>query len=139
MSDARFSNQRMVGSSVIPDEAIPLVEGDGRFLNDIKLPGMYHVAFLRSQHAHAKLNSIDVSEARMTELVRAGVGVPDLPVRIDGYSRWRATAEVAQRFSEGRIFIIGDAAHLDVDRLGAPEAAAAQGDGLRFAHRVVSL
>lgn len=64
MSDARFSNQRMVGSSVIPDEAIPLVEGDGRFLNDIKLPGMYHVAFLRSQHAHAKLVSIDASEAR---------------------------------------------------------------------------
>ncbi len=64
MSDTRFVNQRMVGSSVIPDEAIPLVEGDGRFLNDIKLPGMYHVAFLRSQHAHAKLNSVDVSEAR---------------------------------------------------------------------------
>ena len=64
MSDTRFVNQRMVGSSVIPDEAIPLVEGDGRFLNDIKLPGMYHVAFLRSQHAHARLNSVDVSEAR---------------------------------------------------------------------------
>lgn len=64
MSDARFVNQRMVGSSVIPDEAIPLVEGDGRFLNDIKLPGMYHVAFLRSQHAHARLNAIDTSEAR---------------------------------------------------------------------------
>jgi 2-polyprenyl-6-methoxyphenol hydroxylase-like FAD-dependent oxidoreductase len=56
--------------------------------------------------------AIDVSEARMIELVRAGVGQPDLPVRIDGYSRWRATAEVAQRFSEGRVFIIGDAAHL---------------------------
>ena len=54
----------------------------------------------------------DVSEARMIELVRAGVGKPDLPVRIDGFSRWRATAEVAQCFSEGRIFIIGDAAHL---------------------------
>jgi putative polyketide hydroxylase len=54
----------------------------------------------------------DVSEARMIELVRAGVGRADLPVRIDGYSRWRATAEVAQKFSEGRIFIIGDAAHL---------------------------
>jgi carbon-monoxide dehydrogenase large subunit len=64
MSDTRFVNQRMVGSSVIPDEAIPLVEGDGRFLNDIKLPGMYHVAFLRSQYAHAKLNSVDVSDAR---------------------------------------------------------------------------
>ena len=52
------------GRRCIPDEAIPLVEGDGRFLNDIKLPGMYHVAFLRSQHAHARLNSVDASEAR---------------------------------------------------------------------------
>ena len=54
----------------------------------------------------------DVSEARMTELVRAAVGQPDLPVRIDGYSRWRATADIAQRFQDGRVFIIGDAAHL---------------------------
>ena len=64
MSDTRFVNQRMVGTSVIPDEAIPLVEGDGRFLNDIKLPGMYHVAFLRSQHAHARLKSVDTEAAR---------------------------------------------------------------------------
>lgn len=54
----------------------------------------------------------DTSEARLIELVRAGVGVPDLPVKIDGFSRWRATATVAQRFREGRIFITGDAAHL---------------------------
>jgi 2-polyprenyl-6-methoxyphenol hydroxylase-like FAD-dependent oxidoreductase len=56
--------------------------------------------------------AVDVSERRMIELVRAGVGQPDLPVRIDGYSRWRATADVAQRFCDGRVFIIGDAAHL---------------------------
>jgi 2-polyprenyl-6-methoxyphenol hydroxylase-like FAD-dependent oxidoreductase len=56
--------------------------------------------------------AVDVSEARMIELVRAGVGVPGLPVRIDGFSRWRATAEVAQKFQDGRVFIIGDAAHL---------------------------
>jgi len=56
--------------------------------------------------------AVDVSEARMTELVRAGVGQSDLPVRIDGYSRWRATADVAQKFRDGRVFIIGDAAHL---------------------------
>jgi carbon-monoxide dehydrogenase large subunit len=64
MSDTRFVNLRAVGSSVIPDEAVPLVEGDGRFLNDIKLPGMYHVAFLRSQHAHARLNAVDTGSAR---------------------------------------------------------------------------
>src|SRR5215831_543817 len=54
----------------------------------------------------------DVSESRLIELVRAGVGKPDLPVRIDGYSRWRATATVAQRMRDGRVFIAGDAAHL---------------------------
>ena len=53
----------------------------------------------------------DVSEARLIELVRAGVG-KDLPVRIDGYSRWRATASVARKLHDGRIFIAGDAAHL---------------------------
>ena len=45
MSDARFVNQKAVGSRVLPDEAIPLAEGDGRFLNDIYLPGMNHVIF----------------------------------------------------------------------------------------------
>ena len=54
----------------------------------------------------------DVSESRLIELVRAGVGKPDLPVRIDGYSRWRATASVAERLCDGRTFIAGDAAHL---------------------------
>ncbi|MEP6547207.1 MAG: FAD-dependent monooxygenase [Gammaproteobacteria bacterium] len=56
--------------------------------------------------------SADVSERRLIALVRAGVGVPDLPVTIDGSTRWRATALVAQRFQDGRIFIAGDAAHL---------------------------
>jgi 2-polyprenyl-6-methoxyphenol hydroxylase-like FAD-dependent oxidoreductase len=54
----------------------------------------------------------DVSERRLIELVRAGVGVPDLHVQIDGISRWRATATIAQAFRDGRIFIVGDAAHL---------------------------
>ncbi|MEP7243737.1 MAG: FAD-dependent monooxygenase [Gammaproteobacteria bacterium] len=54
----------------------------------------------------------DVSEARLIELVRAGAGVPDLSVKIDGMTRWRATARVAQKFQDGRVFIAGDAAHV---------------------------
>jgi putative polyketide hydroxylase len=62
---------------------------------------------------HAATNvASDVSERRLIELVRAGVGKSDLPVRIDGYTRWRATAQVAERLQDGRIFIAGDAAHL---------------------------
>ena len=56
--------------------------------------------------------SADVSESRLLELVRAAVGIADLKVAIEGFSRWRATATVAQRFQEQRIFIVGDAAHL---------------------------
>jgi len=56
--------------------------------------------------------SADVSEARLVELVRAGVGVADLAVKIDGMTRWRATACVAQKLQDQRIFIVGDAAHL---------------------------
>jgi 2-polyprenyl-6-methoxyphenol hydroxylase-like FAD-dependent oxidoreductase len=56
--------------------------------------------------------SADVSEARLAELVRAGVGVPDLAVKIDGMTRWRATACVAEKLQDRRIFIAGDAAHL---------------------------
>jgi 2-polyprenyl-6-methoxyphenol hydroxylase-like FAD-dependent oxidoreductase len=62
--------------------------------------------------AAASNAAADLSEHRLLELLRAGVGVPDLPVTIDGISRWRATASVAQRFRDGRVFIVGDAAHL---------------------------
>ena len=54
----------------------------------------------------------DISEGRLVEILRAGAGVADLAVTIDGVARWRATAEVARRYGEGRIFLAGDAAHL---------------------------
>jgi 2-polyprenyl-6-methoxyphenol hydroxylase-like FAD-dependent oxidoreductase len=54
----------------------------------------------------------DVSEPKLIEYIRAGVGVPDLPVTIDGCTRWRATSDVARKFQDGRVFLVGDAAHL---------------------------
>jgi hypothetical protein len=54
----------------------------------------------------------DISDRRLIELVRAGAGIPDLPVEIEGVARWRATSDVARRFQTGRIFLAGDAAHL---------------------------
>jgi 2-polyprenyl-6-methoxyphenol hydroxylase-like FAD-dependent oxidoreductase len=54
----------------------------------------------------------DVSEKRLIEFVRAGAGIPDLPVEIEGIARWRATSDVARQFQVGRVFLAGDAAHL---------------------------
>ena len=41
-----------------------LVTGMGVFVDDVKLPGMLYASFLRSPHAHARIRSIDPSEAR---------------------------------------------------------------------------
>ena len=54
----------------------------------------------------------DTSERRLIELVRAGAGVPDLDVRIDGLARWRSTADVARSYQTGRVLLAGDAAHV---------------------------
>src|SRR5581483_2244402 len=53
----------------------------------------------------------DASEARCVHLVRAALGVPDLPVEIENVQPWNASAEWAERFREGRILLAGDAAH----------------------------
>ena len=41
-----------------------LITGTAEYVDDIKLPRMAHVAFVRSPHAHARIRSIDVSAAR---------------------------------------------------------------------------
>ena len=40
-----------------------LITGKGRYLDDISLPGMTHVAILRSPYAHANIRSIAPSWA----------------------------------------------------------------------------
>jgi 2-polyprenyl-6-methoxyphenol hydroxylase-like FAD-dependent oxidoreductase len=54
----------------------------------------------------------DTSVERMIEFVRAGAGVPDLDVRIDGVARWRSSSDVARRYHDGRALLAGDAAHV---------------------------
>ncbi|MBX9759979.1 MAG: xanthine dehydrogenase family protein molybdopterin-binding subunit, partial [Beijerinckiaceae bacterium] len=52
------------GQSIARLEDPPLLRGQGRFVDDIALPGMAHVAFVRSSYAHAKILSIDCEAAR---------------------------------------------------------------------------
>ena len=41
-----------------------LLTGQALFTDDVHLPGMLHVAFMRSDYAHARISRIDVSAAR---------------------------------------------------------------------------
>ncbi len=52
------------GQSIARLEDPPLLRGKGRFVDDIALPDMAHVAFVRSSFAHAKILSIDCDAAR---------------------------------------------------------------------------
>jgi len=45
-------------------EDAQLLTGRARFVDDVDLPGLLHVAFLRSDEAHGRLRGIDAGAAR---------------------------------------------------------------------------
>ena len=57
-------------------ELARMVQGRGRFVDDIKLPGICYAAFVRSEIAHANIKSINVEEALKIEGA-IGVITPD--------------------------------------------------------------
>ena len=52
-----------IGQSVKRVEDARFIRGKGNYLDDMELPGMLHMAILRSPHAHARIKSIDTSAA----------------------------------------------------------------------------
>ncbi|HEX2303174.1 MAG TPA: FAD-dependent monooxygenase [Gaiella sp.] len=54
----------------------------------------------------------DMSEPTCVQYVREALGDRDIPVEIENVQRWAATAEYAERFREGRVFLAGDAVHV---------------------------
>ena len=53
-----------IGRSLPRENAKKHLEGGGQFVDDLVLPRMLHVAFLRSPFAHADIKSINVDEAK---------------------------------------------------------------------------
>ncbi|MFM2056949.1 MAG: hypothetical protein RLY71_1334 [Pseudomonadota bacterium] len=53
----------------------------------------------------------DVSDAEIEQMMRAALGVGDMPITFHKISRWTLEGLLAQRFRAGRVFIVGDAAH----------------------------
>src|SRR5438132_14121150 len=56
--------EKWVGTAVVRKEDARLVTGRGAFLDDLEVAGLLEVAMLRSPHAHARIVSVDVKEAR---------------------------------------------------------------------------
>jgi carbon-monoxide dehydrogenase large subunit len=69
---------RGLGHSVLRKEDPRFIRGKGRYVDDIKLPGMLYLDIVRSPYAHAKIVKIDPAKALATAGVAAVVTGKDL-------------------------------------------------------------
>lgn len=72
------AGERLFGRAVPRLEDAPLLTGRGRFVDDVQLPGLLAVAFVRSPFAHARIRAIDCEGARGMPGVAAILTADDL-------------------------------------------------------------
>lgn len=75
-----MSNTIGIGVSIPRKEAFDKVTGAAKYTDDTQLPGTLHAKMLTSRYAHAKIKSIDVSEAQKSIGVQAVITGDYFPV-----------------------------------------------------------
>jgi carbon-monoxide dehydrogenase large subunit len=87
----------LIGAWPRREEDRRLITGTGRYVDDLKPPGMLHMAVVRSRHAHARIIKIAMEAAKAVPGVVAVFTAPDLPEikrsmpdAYDGSSKGRA-------------------------------------------------
>ena len=74
----RTAASSLIGARVLRNEDAKLLTGRAQFVDDVHIDGMLHVAFLRSEYAHATLRGVDVTAARARKDVLAVYAAADL-------------------------------------------------------------
>ena len=54
----------VIGKSLLRREDRPLLLGQGQYVADLQLPGLLHMAVVRSMYPHARLDGVDLEAAR---------------------------------------------------------------------------
>ncbi|MDX6569938.1 MAG: aerobic carbon-monoxide dehydrogenase large subunit, partial [Gaiellales bacterium] len=118
-----------IGASPLRKEDAPLLVGQGRYVDDIKLPGMLHAAFVRSTHASARILSIDTSAAEAMPAVSMVLTAETLGLSggVPCASNPFGGAVMVRRpiLAEGRVRMLGEPIALVIasDRARARDAA----------------
>ena len=84
MANVSPEQPRYIGARITRLEDPRLVTGQGRYIDDLSLPGMLHLRLVRSDVAHARLAGIDVSGLREEfpqAQVFTGADIGDLAIR----------------------------------------------------------
>ncbi len=74
----RTGAQAAVGSGFPRRELDRLVRGGGRYIDDLRLPRMLHLAWVRSPHPHARIRSISIEEALASPGVEAVLSAAEI-------------------------------------------------------------
>ena len=77
--DEKKDSYDVIGKNPLRHDGTDKVTGRAQYGADIRLPGMYYGAMVRSPHAHARILSIDTSKAETYPGVKAVVTAKDLP------------------------------------------------------------
>ncbi|MGI5165215.1 xanthine dehydrogenase family protein molybdopterin-binding subunit [Spirillospora sp. CA-253888] len=86
---------REIGSPRRRSEDARLVTGRTRWTDNLQPPGTLHVAFLRSPHAHARITSVDVEQAKSRPGVVAVLSGADLAEEQGGLPcAWTVTEDM---------------------------------------------
>ncbi|HVA99811.1 MAG TPA: hypothetical protein VNE42_00915, partial [Acidimicrobiales bacterium] len=87
--DDRLDAARYVGARTRRKEDPRLLSGQGSYVDDVVLPGMGHVAFVRSPYPRATIDAIDVSAAKGLPGVLGVLTGRDLTDDTDPPGNWR--------------------------------------------------
>jgi carbon-monoxide dehydrogenase large subunit len=118
-----------IGTPLRRVEDARLVTGQGQYADDIRLPSMLHAAFVRSPEAHARISSIDDSEALAIDGVvgvftAADLGL-DRPMPVAHPHPLLTEARTAEALATGEVCHAGQAVVVVVatDRYAAADGA----------------
>src|SRR6266536_2067864 len=78
LTDTSVETGRYIGSRMLRKEDAPLIAGQGRYVDNLVLPGMLFMAVVRSPMAHARITGVDVSAALQVPGVVAAYSGADL-------------------------------------------------------------
>lgn len=109
-----------IGRSIPRKEDRRLLTGGGRYVADIELPNMAHVAFFRSPVAHARLASVNVSAASAVpgvllalsgaDLLKVLPPVPDHQVSVPG--KWKQAVNHSIKSPRQPLLAVDKARHV---------------------------
>ena len=106
-----------IGQPVSRKEDPMLLRGEGRYTDDLNLPGQLHAVIVRSRHAHGILGTVDTEAARVMPGVHAiltasdlrAAGINAMPASAAKHANGTPTPRPHQMpLAEGRVRYVGD-------------------------------